>query len=60
MVFNVEASLMSALAAAREAHEGGYVNGMADVTEHIEEALEALQKVTWGDSMFPEIDEDLV
>jgi hypothetical protein len=60
MVFNVEASLTSALQAAREAHEGGYVNGMEEVTEHIEEALEALQNVTWGDNMFPEIDEDLL
>ena len=58
MVFNIESSLQSVLQAAKEAHEGGYATGMDTVADKIDEALEALENVTWGESLFPILDEE--
>lgn len=58
VVFNIENSLQGALQAAKEAHEGGYATGLDVVAERIDEALEALLNVTWGESMFPILDPD--
>lgn len=60
-MLNLETTLGAALEAAKEAHHGGYANGMQDVLEHIEEAIEAIGEVFWGDledSVFPDIEEE--
>lgn len=53
----IESSLQQALEAATEAHNSGYVHGLGPVISGIQEVLDALDDVWYGDMDFTDIPE---